>query len=69
MHNHKSLHIRLKQVKATAYAKPRRNGGLDWAFAPHWSTNLEYNYYAFGDNIFTLTDTVNRVDLQRQLEG
>jgi outer membrane immunogenic protein len=34
--------------------------GLEWAFAPHWSTNLEYNYYDFGDNTFNLTDTVNR---------
>ena len=31
-------------------------GGLDWAFAPHWSTNLEYNYYDFGANDFVLTD-------------
>lgn len=30
--------------------------GLDWAFAPHWSTNFEYDYYDFGANNFTLTD-------------
>jgi outer membrane immunogenic protein len=34
--------------------------GLDWAFAPHWSTNFEYDYYDFGSNDFTLTDAVNR---------
>jgi outer membrane immunogenic protein len=31
--------------------------GVDWAFAPHWSTNFEYNYYDFGTNNFTLTGT------------
>jgi outer membrane immunogenic protein len=31
--------------------------GVDWAFAPHWSTNLEYNYYDFGTNNFALTGT------------
>jgi outer membrane immunogenic protein len=35
--------------------------GLEWAFAPHWSTNLEYDYYDFGANDFALTDTINRV--------
>jgi outer membrane immunogenic protein len=30
--------------------------GLDWAFAPHWSTNVEYNYYDFGANDFLLTN-------------
>jgi outer membrane immunogenic protein len=29
--------------------------GLEWAFAPHWSTNVEYNYYDFGTNGFVLT--------------
>jgi outer membrane immunogenic protein len=28
--------------------------GLEWAFAPHWSTNVEYNYYDFGSNNFLL---------------
>jgi outer membrane immunogenic protein len=35
--------------------------GLDWAFAPHWSANFEYDYYDFGDNNFTLTSTVPRL--------
>lgn len=39
-----------------------RNGwtvgtGVDWAFAPHWSANLEYNYYDFGSHGATLTNT------------
>jgi len=29
-------------------------GGVDWAFAPHWSANLEYNYYDFGHHGATL---------------
>ena len=32
--------------------------GLDWAFAPHWSTNVEYGYYDFGDNNYLLTGPV-----------
>jgi outer membrane immunogenic protein len=30
--------------------------GVDWAFAPHWSANVEYNYYDFGDHTFLLTE-------------
>lgn len=26
-------------------------GGLEWAFADHWSTRLEYNYYDFGSQM------------------
>jgi outer membrane immunogenic protein len=32
--------------------------GVDWAFAPHWSATLEYNYYDFGNNGLLLTDNV-----------
>jgi outer membrane immunogenic protein len=28
--------------------------GLEWAFAPHWSATLEYDFYDFGDNAFTV---------------
>ena len=42
--------------------------GLDWAFAPHWSTNVEYNYYDFGAHDFTLTDPVNRVTFTGNLK-
>jgi outer membrane immunogenic protein len=34
--------------------------GVDWAFAPHWSATLEYNYYDFGSRGATLT-TANNV--------
>jgi outer membrane immunogenic protein len=30
--------------------------GAEWAFASHWSANLEYNYYDFGSHGATLTD-------------
>jgi hypothetical protein len=33
--------------------------GVDWAFAPNWSANLEYNYYDFGDHVATVTSTAN----------
>ena len=33
--------------------------GLDWAFAPHWSATLEYNYYDFGSRDARLTDTAH----------
>jgi outer membrane immunogenic protein len=29
--------------------------GVEWAFAPHWSATLEYNYYDFGKDGATLT--------------
>jgi outer membrane immunogenic protein len=29
--------------------------GVEWAFASHWSANIEYNYYDFGTNGITLT--------------
>jgi outer membrane immunogenic protein len=35
--------------------------GVEWAFAPHWSTTLEYNYYDFGSHTTTLTDAANNV--------
>ena len=35
--------------------------GVEWAFAPNWSANLEYNYYDFGSHTNTLTDTANGV--------
>lgn len=31
--------------------------GVDWAFAPHWSASLEYNYHDFGDRRSTQTDS------------
>lgn len=43
-------------------------GGLDWAFASHWSASFEYNYYDFGNNAFTLVDNVNRVTTSGSLK-
>jgi outer membrane immunogenic protein len=42
-------------------AAPTRTGwtagaGVDWAFAPHWSATLEYDYYDFGNRRAMLTD-------------
>jgi len=31
-------------------------GGVDWAFAPHWSMNVEYDYYHFGSGGISMTD-------------
>jgi outer membrane immunogenic protein len=30
--------------------------GVEWAFAPHWSANLEYNFYDFGNHGTVLSD-------------
>jgi outer membrane immunogenic protein len=43
-------------------AAPTRAGwtagaGVDWAFAPHWSATLEYDYYDFGNRRVLLTDS------------
>ena len=35
--------------------------GVEWAFAAHWSANIEYNYYDFGTKALLLTSTTNRV--------
>jgi outer membrane immunogenic protein len=31
-------------------------GGVEWAFAPQWSVNLESNYYEFGTQTIILTN-------------
>lgn len=33
-------------------------GGVEWAFAPHWSVNLESDHYAFGTQTIILTNAV-----------
>jgi outer membrane immunogenic protein len=35
--------------------------GVEWAFAPNWSTTLEYDYYDFGSNALTLTGPITFV--------
>jgi opacity protein-like surface antigen len=42
--------------------------GLAWAFAPRWSARLEYNYYDFGNNAFTLTDNATGARLTGSLK-
>ena len=34
-------------------------GGVEWAFSPHWSVNLEYDYYGFGRRSVTMLDAGN----------
>ena len=36
-------------------------GGLEWAFAPHWSATFEYNYYDFGQKSLLMTSITNNV--------
>jgi opacity protein-like surface antigen len=31
-------------------------GGVDWAFTRHWSANVEYDYYGFGNGNILMTD-------------
>jgi outer membrane immunogenic protein len=35
-------------------------GGVDWAVTPHWSVNLEYDFYDFGHGTVLMTDGINR---------
>jgi outer membrane immunogenic protein len=37
--------------------------GVEWAFAPHWSVNVEYNYYDFGTKGVLLTGSANSVTI------
>jgi outer membrane immunogenic protein len=37
--------------------------GMEWAFAPHWSLNLEYDYYDFGTQTFALVNSAPAVDI------
>jgi outer membrane immunogenic protein len=34
-------------------------GGVDWAVTPHWSVNLEYDYYDFRHGNVLMTDGIN----------
>lgn len=34
-------------------------GGVDWAFSPHWSASLEYDYYQFGRSTVAMSDPIN----------
>jgi outer membrane immunogenic protein len=37
--------------------------GVEWAFASHWSANVEYNYYDFGQKGVLLTGPLNTVSV------
>jgi len=42
--------------------------GLEWAFAPRWSTNFAYDYYDFGANDFFLTNSAPLVTFRGNLK-
>jgi outer membrane immunogenic protein len=37
--------------------------GVEWAFAPDWSTSVEYNYYDFGSSGALLTSPATTVSV------
>ena len=34
-------------------------GGVEWAFARHWSASVEYDYYQFGNGNVLMSDAIN----------
>ena len=46
--------------------------GVEWVFTPHWSVNLEYNYYGLGTRTITMFDPVNQflssVDVKQNVQ-
>jgi outer membrane immunogenic protein len=46
--------------------------GVEWAFAPHWSVNFEYDYYGFGTRTVTMFDAGNvllgAVDVKQNIQ-
>ncbi|CCD99287.1 outer membrane beta-barrel protein [Bradyrhizobium sp. STM 3809] len=47
-------------------------GGVEWAFAPHWSVSLEYDYYGFGHRTVAMSDPANaflgNVDVRQSMQ-
>jgi outer membrane immunogenic protein len=47
-------------------------GGVEWAFSPHWSTSLEYDYYRFGRTNVAMSDPTNvllgNVDVRQNIQ-
>lgn len=47
-------------------------GGVEWAFSPHWSTSLEYDYYRFGRTTVAMSDPTNlllgNVDVRQSIQ-
>jgi outer membrane immunogenic protein len=46
--------------------------GMEWAFTPHWSVNLEYDYYGFGTKTIAMFDPANlflgNVDVKQNIQ-
>jgi opacity protein-like surface antigen len=46
--------------------------GVEWAFTPHWSVNLEYDYYGFGTKTISMFDSTNvllgNVDVRQNIQ-
>ena len=46
--------------------------GVEWAFTPHWSVNLEYDYYGFGTKTIAMFDPTNvllgNVDVRQNIQ-
>jgi opacity protein-like surface antigen len=47
-------------------------GGAEWAFSPHWSASIEYDYYGFGHRVTSMFDATNvflgNVDVRQNIQ-
>jgi opacity protein-like surface antigen len=47
-------------------------GGAEWAFSPHWSASIEYDYYQFGHRVIAMSDPTNvflgNVDVRQNIQ-
>ncbi len=47
-------------------------GGVEWAFSPHWSASVEYDYYQFGHRVIAMSDPTNvflgNVDVRQNIQ-
>ena len=47
-------------------------GGVEWAFSPHWSASVEYDYYQFGHRVVAMSDPTNvflgNVDVRQNIQ-
>jgi outer membrane immunogenic protein len=47
-------------------------GGVEWAFSPHWSASVEYDYYQFGHSTIAMSDPTNvflgNVDVRQNIQ-
>jgi outer membrane immunogenic protein len=60
--------VNLQGVAVDPSATMTRTGwtvgpGVEWAFAPHWSSTLEYNYYDFGNGSTIVTDQAHNTSV------